>query len=77
MFVPDKTVNEVAEDLLPLFEVGDFNTRTPTKAMIPAALEALSERRLPARRSLAGLVAKEAKAAWIEIVMGTKRELMG
>jgi hypothetical protein len=75
MFVPNCIVNEVAEDLLPLFEVGSFNTMTPTRAMIPAALEALSERRLPMRRNLAGVVAKKAQAAWIEIVMKTKEEL--
>jgi hypothetical protein len=75
MFVSDSIVNEVAEDLMPLFEVGDFNTTTPTRAMIPAALDALCERRLPMRRNLAGVVAKKAKAAWIETVMKTKAEL--
>jgi hypothetical protein len=44
-------------------------------AMIPAALDALCERRLPMRRNLAGVVAKKAKAAWIETVMKTKAEL--
>ena len=43
--------------------------------MIPAALDALCERRLPMRRNLAGVVAKKAKAAWIETVMKTKAEL--
>lgn len=74
-YVSDCIVNEVSEDLLPLFEVGDFNSMTPTKKIIPAALEALSERRLPMRRSLAFVVAKKAQAAWVEIVMKTKGDL--
>jgi hypothetical protein len=76
MFIKDRTVNEIAEDLLPLFEIGNFHSQTPTRAIIPAALDALQERRLPARQNLAGIVAKRAKAAWLETINKTKRELL-
>ena len=62
-------VNKVAEDLLPLFEIGDFHSDTPTRAIIPASLEALQDLGLPARMNLAGLVSKKAKMAWIETII--------
>ena len=37
MFIEDHIVNQVAEDLLPLFEIGDFHSGTPTRAIISAA----------------------------------------
>ena len=69
MFIKDHMVNQVAEDLLPLFEIGDFHSGTPTRAIIPAALDALQDRGLPARMNLAGLVSKKAKMAWIETII--------
>ena len=47
MFINDHMVNQVAEDLLPFFEIGDFHSGTPTRAIIPAALDALQDRGLP------------------------------
>ena len=69
MFIKDHMVNQVAEDLLPLFEIGDFHSGTPTRVIIPAALDALQDRGLPARMNLAGLVSKKAKMAWIETII--------
>ena len=76
MFIKDRMVNEVAEDLLPLFEIGDFHSDTPTRAIIPAALDALQDRGLPARMNLAGLVSKKAKMAWLETIIKTKQEIV-
>ena len=61
MFIKDRLVNEVAKDLLPLFEIGDFHSDTPIRDIIPAALNALQDRGLPARINLAGLVSKKAR----------------
>ena len=61
MFIKDRLVNEVAKDLLPLFEIGDFHSDTPIRDIIPAALDALKDRGLPARMNLAGLVSKKAR----------------
>ena len=61
MFIKDRLVNKVAKDLLPLFEIGDFHSDTPIRDIIPAALDALKDRGLPARMNLAGLVSKKAR----------------
>ena len=58
MFIKDRLVNEVAKDLLPLFKIGDFHSDMPIRDIIPAALDALKDRGLPARMNLAGLVSK-------------------
>ena len=60
MFVTDKKIAEVAEDLLPLFEVGDLHSRTKVGKIAIHAKEALLEHGLPTRRSLCCVVANVA-----------------
>ena len=75
MFVSEKVINEIANDVLVMFEVGDWNSRTPVWEMIPGVLDELADRGLPRRRSLAGLIAKVAAATWAETVLATKMKL--
>ena len=75
MFVSEKVINEIANDVLVMFEVGDWNSRTPVRKMIPGVLDELADRGLPRRRSLAGLIAKVAAATWAETVLATKMKL--
>tara|TARA_A100000172_G_C2998619_1_gene95483 strand:- start:452 stop:682 length:231 start_codon:yes stop_codon:yes gene_type:complete len=73
MFVTDKKIAEVAEELLPLFEVGDLHSRTKVGKIAIHAKEALQEHGLPTRFSLCCVVAKVALTAWQEEVLKTKQ----
>ena len=73
MFVDDRKIAEVAEDLLPLFEVGDLHSRTRVSAIAVHAREALQEHGLPTRFSLCCVVAKVALMAWQEDILKTKK----
>ncbi len=73
MFVSDKKIAEVAEDLLPLFEVGDLHTQTRVGKIAIHAKEALLEHGLPTRFSLCCVVAKVALMTWQEEVLKTKQ----
>ena len=44
MFVSEKVINEIANDVLVMFEVGDWNSRTPVRKMIPGVLDELADR---------------------------------
>jgi len=73
MFVTDQKIAEVAEDLLPLFEVGDLHSRTRVGKIAIHAKEALQEHGMPTRFSLCCVVAKVALAAWQEEILKTKK----
>ena len=73
MFVTDKKIAEVAEDLLQLFEVGDLHSRTKVGKIAIHAKEALLEHGLPTRRSLCCVVAEVALMTWQEEVLKTKQ----
>jgi len=72
MFVTDEKIAEVAEDLLPLFEVGDLHSRTKVGKIAIHAKEALQEHGLPTRFSLCCVVAKVALTTWQEQILKTK-----
>jgi len=75
MFVTDEKVNEVAEELLYQFEVGELHSRCSTGTVARAAMEVLADNGLPLRQSLAFVIAKKAQAAWIEQVHQTAKQI--
>lgn len=75
MFVSDDKCNEIAEELLLLMEVGDLHSQSKTGHVAKAAMDLLADEGLPARWSLACVIAKKAQAAWQEQIFRTKREL--
>ena len=75
MFVSDEKVNEVAEELLVRFEVGDLHSQTSTGAVARRAMELLADNGLPRRQSLAFVIAKKAQAAWHEQVHQTVKQI--
>lgn len=75
MFVTDKKVNEVAEELLVQFEVGELHSRCSTGAVARKAMELLADNGLPRRQSLAFVIAKKAQAAWHEQVHQTLKQI--
>ena len=73
MFLTTDHIESVATDLLPSFEVGNLNTRTPRRVVAAAAREALADRHLPTRRSLCYVVADVARVMWRATVIDTHR----
>ena len=75
MFVTDKTISEIAETLQSDFENGDLNSRSNIHQIAKLAQQELLERELPARKSLAVVVAKIALATWRETIFKTKQAM--
>lgn len=75
MFVTEEKVNELAEELLYQFEVGELHSRCSTGTVARAAMEVLADNGLPRRKNLAFLIAKKAQAAWIEQVHQTAKQI--
>tara|TARA_Y100001938_G_C7884189_1_gene326516 strand:+ start:115 stop:351 length:237 start_codon:yes stop_codon:yes gene_type:complete len=75
MFVSDEKCNEIAEEMLLLMEVGDLHSQSKIKHVARAAMILLHDEGLPARWSLACVIAKKAQAAWQEQIHRTKRKL--
>lgn len=73
MFVTDEKIAEVAEDLMPLFEIGDLHSRTRIGKIAIHAKEALQEHGMPTRFSLCCVVAKVALMFWQEKILQTKK----
>ncbi len=73
MFVTDKKVAEIAEEILPHFEAGDLHSQSRTSEIARHAKEALAENGLPTRWSLCCTVAKVAQTAWREEIIKCKR----
>ena len=74
MFVTDEKIAGVAEDLMPLFEIGDLHSRTKIGKIAIHAKEALREHGMPTRFSLCCVVAKVALMFWQEKILQTKKE---
>lgn len=64
-----------ADDLLSAFAEGPLHSQSSTRQILPHAYVAMADHGLPARRSLALLIAKKAHAAWNEEIMRTRRAL--
>ena len=77
MFLTTDHIEEVAADLLPSFEVGNLNSRTPRRVVAAAAREALADRHLPTRRSLCYVVADVARTQWQAAILDTRRAIEG
>ena len=73
MFVTDKTISEIADDLQIQFEHGDLHSRSSVHQVARAAIEELADRQLPTRKSLAVVIAKVALATFHETIFQTKK----
>tara|TARA_R110000764_G_scaffold214784_1_gene301328 strand:+ start:54 stop:284 length:231 start_codon:yes stop_codon:yes gene_type:complete len=75
MFVTDKKIAEIADDLQSAFEVGSLHSHSSINAIAAHASVELSDNGLPTRQSLCLVVAKVALATWIETMIQTKATL--
>tara|TARA_R110000787_G_scaffold240905_1_gene347114 strand:+ start:566 stop:796 length:231 start_codon:yes stop_codon:yes gene_type:complete len=73
MFVTNKTILEIAENLQSEFEHGDLHSQSSINEIAKLAQNELLERQLPTRKSLAFVVAKNALNLWHETVFQTKK----
>tara|TARA_R110000787_G_C13205475_1_gene424524 strand:+ start:409 stop:639 length:231 start_codon:yes stop_codon:yes gene_type:complete len=75
MFVTDKIIANVADEMQSTFEGGTLHSRSKIGEIARHAKEALADNGLPTRQSLCFVVAKVALMTWQETVHGTKAQL--
>ena len=75
MFVTDKKISEIADNLQSAFEVGSLHSQSSISEIAAHAADELADNGLPTRKSLCLVVAKIALAHWIETIMQTKAAL--
>jgi len=63
-FLNQSEIDEVVEDVLTHFEF-NLTSRSPISEVTETALEKLQDNGFPQRRSLAIIIAKQAKARWV------------
>lgn len=63
-FLDQSDIDEVVEQVLTHFEF-NLTSRSPISEVTETALEVLQDNDLPTRRSLAIIIAKQAKAKWV------------
>lgn len=75
MFVTDKKIAEIADNLQSAFEVGSLHSQSSISKIAAHAADELADSGLPTRRSLCLVVAKVALATWTETTIQTKAAL--
>jgi|TARA_R110000824_G_scaffold18671_1_gene73536 hypothetical protein len=73
MFVTNKIISEIAEDLQSEFEHGDLHSQSSISEIAQVVQNELLERQLPTRKSLAFVVAKNALNLWHETILQTTK----
>lgn len=63
-YVTEKQIDSIAESLADQLEHGNLYSDSPVRAFIPYVIDELRERNLPARKSLASVIAKVIKLKW-------------
>jgi|TARA_R110000851_G_scaffold151192_2_gene292294 hypothetical protein len=71
MFVDDKIIAEIAEDLQADFEIGELHSHSNVQQVARFAQQELADRHLPTRKSLAIVIAKVAMTLWQETILAT------
>jgi hypothetical protein len=72
-YIPDSQVDNCADDLLTAFAEGPLHSQSSINQILPHAYVAMADHGLPARRSLAIVIAKRAQAAWQGEIMRVQR----
>jgi|TARA_R110000824_G_scaffold109107_1_gene256519 hypothetical protein len=75
MFVTNKIISEIAQDLQTDFENGDLHTKSNIHQIAKLVQSELADRQLPTRKSLAIVIAKISLTLWHETVFQTKKTL--
>tara|TARA_R110002072_G_scaffold61583_1_gene154873 strand:+ start:196 stop:426 length:231 start_codon:yes stop_codon:yes gene_type:complete len=75
MFVTDKIISEIAEDLQSEFQDGALHSQSSISEIAQVVQNELLERQLPTRKSLAIVIAKNALNLWHETILQTKEKL--
>lgn len=63
-YVTEKQIDSIAESLADQLEHGNLYSDSPVRSFIPYVIDELRERNLPARKSLASVIAKVIKLKW-------------
>jgi hypothetical protein len=63
-YVTEKEIDLIAEALADQLEHGNLYSNSPVRDFIPYILEELQDRKLPARKSLASVIANVIKLKW-------------
>ena len=63
-YVTEKQIDSIAESLADQLEHGNLYSDSPVRSFIPSVIDELRERNLPARKSLASVIAKVIKLKW-------------
>ena len=63
-YVTEKQIDSIAESLADQLEHGNLYSNSPVRDFIPYVLEELQDRKLPARKSLASVIANVIKLKW-------------
>jgi len=63
-YVSEKQIDSIAESLADQLEHGNLYSNSPVRDFIPYVIEELQDRKLPARKSLASVIANVIKLKW-------------
>jgi hypothetical protein len=76
-YVSEKEIDSIAEALADQLEHGNLYSNSPVRDFIPYVIEELQDRKLPARKSLASVIANVIKLKWRARSLSVKTILEG
>ena len=76
-YVTEKEIDSIAESLADQLEHGNLYSNSPVRDFVPYVLEELQDRKLPARKSLASVIANVIKLKWRARSLSVKTTLEG
>lgn len=76
-YVTEKEIDSIAESLADQLEHGNLYSNSPVRDFVPYVLEELQDRKLPARKSLASVIANVIKLKWRARSLSVKTILEG
>jgi len=76
-YVSEKQIDSIAESLADQLEHGNLYSNSPVRDFIPYVIEELQDRKLPARKSLASVIANVIKLKWRARALSVKTILEG
>jgi len=76
-YVTEKEIDSIAESLADQLEHGNLYSSSPVRDFVPYILEELQDRKLPARKSLASVIANVIKLKWRARSLSVKTILEG
>lgn len=74
-YVTEKEIDAIAGSLADQLEHGNLYSNSPVRDFIPYILEELQDRKLPARKSLASVIANVIKLKWRARALSVKNIL--